>query len=115
QARVKLSVDKDAGPIYADARARIRMKTLLGAAQYVEIDRGTPRAGPLGDRVIPSDRTNVQVEIDDVTDIFRNGAVTGLKTLPPELTAALKDPNPLRSALQTVGDIAPTAARGLNA
>jgi phospholipid/cholesterol/gamma-HCH transport system substrate-binding protein len=115
QARVKLSVNKSAGPIYADARARIRAKTLLGAAMYVEIDRGTPQAGPLGDRVIPTDRTSVQVEIDDVTDIFRAGAVTGLRTLPPQLTAALSDPKPLKSALRTVSDIAPTATTALDA
>jgi virulence factor Mce-like protein len=115
EARVKLSVNKDAGPIYADAQARIRAKTLLGAAHYVDIDRGTAKAGELGDRVIPSHRTNVQVEIDDVTDIFRNGAVTGLKTLPRELTAALMDSQPLKSALQTVSDIAPTAAPALDA
>jgi len=115
EARVQLSVDDDAGPIYADARARIRAKTLLAAAYYVEIDRGTPAAGPLGDRPISRDRTDVQVEIDDVTDIFRGGALTGLRTLPGELSSALSAPGAVKAGLDTVGTIAPDAATALNA
>jgi len=105
-ARVTLAVEDDAGPIYADARARLREKTLLGGAFYVDIQRGTPGAGPLGERVIGLDRTSVQTEIEDVTDVFREDAVSGMQTMPDELATALSDPKPPVEALRTTNAIA---------
>lgn len=114
-ARVKLAVERDAGPIYDDARARLRFKTLLGGAFYVEIDRGTKDAGPLGDHVIPIDRTSVQVEIEDVTGILQGGALAGLRTLPGETATALSRSVPPAAALRTLSDIAPDAAMAVTA
>jgi len=108
-ARATLAVEKDAGEIYADARARLRMKTLLGGAFYVEIERGTPGTGKLGSTVIPTDRTSVQTEVEDITDVFREDAVTGLQTLPKEIATALSDPAPPATALKTVNAIAKDA------
>lgn len=115
-ARVKLAVDKDrGGPIYADATARLREKTLLGGAFFVELERGTPSAGDLGDKVIGVDRTSVQTEIEDVTDIFRQDAVTGMQTLPKELGTALSDPSKPATALRTANDVAKDAATAVYA
>lgn len=114
-ARVKLAVDKSAGPIYADASARLNEKTLLGGAFYVDLERGTPTAGELGDKVIGVDRTTVQTEIEDVTDIFRQDAVTGMQTLPKELGTALSDPSKPADALRTANDVAKDAATAVYA
>lgn len=115
EARVTMEVDKDAGAVYADARARLRVKTLLAGAFYVALDRGTPSAGPLGNRVIPSSRTSVQVEIEDVTDIFRGPAVKGFQTLPGEVAKALEDPAAPAAAVRTAAGVAPQATDGLRA
>lgn len=114
-ARVTLAVEKGAGPIYADARARLRATTLLGGVFYVDLDRGTPGAGPLGDNVIPLTRTSVQTEIEDVTDVFRENAVAGLKTLPKELARALSDTRPPVDVLSTADEIASDAAKAVYA
>lgn len=114
-ARVTLAVDKNAGPIYADARARLRVKTLLGGAFYVDLERGTPGTGDLGSRVITTDRTSVQTEIEDVTDAFRGGAVTGLTTLPGSLATGLSDTTPPVQTLKSLNAVARSAAVGLDA
>jgi len=108
-ARVTLSVEKDAGPIYADARARLRIKTLLGGSFYVDLDRGTRGAGELGDKLITTARTSVQTEVEDITDVFREDAVSGLQTLPKEFGKALVDPAPPAKVLTTVNEIAKDA------
>ena len=82
-AKVTMALDSGAGRwLYADAGARLRMKTLLGGSFYVEIDRGAIRhQAPLGSATIPLSRTSVQVEIEDVlTDIFAGAAMQGFKT-----------------------------------
>jgi virulence factor Mce-like protein len=114
-ARVTLAVNEDAGPIYADARARLREKTLLGGAFYVDLQRGTPGAGALGDRVITTDRTSVQTEIEDITDIFREDAVTGLQTLPGEIATSLSDPAKPVTALRTANSVAHDAGVAVDA
>jgi virulence factor Mce-like protein len=114
-ARVTMAVDRDAGEVYADARARLRVKTLLGGAFYVDLEPGTPGAGPLGHHVITLDRTSVQTEVEDITDIFRADAVTGLKTLPGELATGLSNPAPPVAAIKTLDAVAHDAAVGVDA
>ena len=65
-ANVAAEVSDAAMPVYADARAVIRWRTLLGGAFAVDLDRGSPSAGELGDRAIPATRTDNQVELDEV-------------------------------------------------
>jgi phospholipid/cholesterol/gamma-HCH transport system substrate-binding protein len=113
--RVTMKVESDSGPVYADAKARIRIKTLLAGSQYVQIERGTKGAGELGSKVIARNDTTVQVEIDDVLDIFGPAALQGFKTLPGEFAAALKDPQPLADDLATANRIAPAATETLDA
>lgn len=115
QVRVTMRVENDAGPLYADARARLGFKTLLGGVFYIDLDRGNESAGPLGGKIIPLRNTSVQSEIEDVTDIFRGDSVTGLQTLPGELATGLSNPSGMQSTLRTLGDVAPDAAKGLNA
>jgi virulence factor Mce-like protein len=113
---VTMEVNKDAGPIYADASARLKNKTLLAGSFYVEIDRGEKSAGPIGSRVISRSNTHVQVELDDVLDIFREDAIRGgLQTLPGEMAKALADKAPLPDAIRTANDVAPSASSALEA
>jgi virulence factor Mce-like protein len=112
-AKVTIALDSGAGPLYGDARARLRMKTLLGGSFYVEIDRGDPASGPLGSAPIPLSRTSVQVEIEDVTDIFRGAAMQGFKTLMSQSATMLADPAPPARDLTIADQIAPAATAGL--
>lgn len=112
-AKVTMALDSGAGPLYADARARLRMKTLLGGSFYVEIDRGDRASGPLGSTTIPISRTSVQVEIEDVTDIFRGAAMQGFKTLMSQTATMLGDPAAPAGDLAIANRIAPTATAGL--
>jgi phospholipid/cholesterol/gamma-HCH transport system substrate-binding protein len=112
-AQVTMALDSGAGPLYADASARLAFKTLLGGSFYVEIDRGDPASGPLGSATIPLARTSVQVEIEDVTDIFRGAAMQGFKTLMSQTATMLADPAAPAGDLAIANRIAPTATAGL--
>ena len=114
-ARVTMNVNDDAGPIYADATARLRFKTLLGASFYVDLNRGNESAGDLGGQVIPSEHTGVQTEIEDLTNSWRDGAGPGFQTLPHELAKAFSNPNALPDLLKYADQIAPEATRAVNA
>jgi ABC-type transporter Mla subunit MlaD len=113
--RATLTVTNDAGPIFANARAQIRAKTLLSGAFYVEVDRGTPAAGPLGGHDISMSHTSSQVEIEDITDVFSGGAVSGLRHLPAELRKAFADPNIPARTLDTVNRNASVLRGGIEA
>jgi len=113
--RARMTVEDGAGPIFSDARAHVRIKTLLGGAFYVDLERGTSARGALGSAPIPVARTTVQVEIEDITDIIRGDAVRGLRTLPRELAAGLRDKNAPTRALDTLSHTAPDLRGGLEA
>jgi ABC-type transporter Mla subunit MlaD len=115
ESEVTMKVDNSAGPIYADASAQTRIKTLLAGSFYIAIDRGTPGAGALGDKVIQRENTHTQVELEDVTDIFKEGALEGFKTLPTQTAAAFSDAPAIAGDLSTVDRIAPNAAVALDA
>lgn len=113
--RVGMRIEDDAGPLYKDARARLGFKTLLGGVFYVDVQRGTPDAGPLGDSVIPLRNTTVQAELEDLTTAIRGDAVSGLRTLPGELAAGLSDADGAKRSLDTLSEIAPNADTALGA
>jgi phospholipid/cholesterol/gamma-HCH transport system substrate-binding protein len=114
-ATVLMTINNSAGPLYGDATASLRWKTLLGAAFYVAIGRGTAAAGPLGSRPIPTGRTSGQVELEDITSVFSPGARTGLQTIPPEMAQALGDPSAPGRVLQNLNGVAPSVTQGMNA
>jgi len=63
---VSFEVDKDQGPLYKNATVRIRTKTLVGE-NYVELEPGTPKAGPLGDNgVLPLAQAGEAVQLDEI-------------------------------------------------
>jgi phospholipid/cholesterol/gamma-HCH transport system substrate-binding protein len=112
---VTLRLTDDTGPLYRDARAGIRFRTLLGGNFVVELQRGTPSAGDLADGTIPAARTSDQVELDDITSLVRGRALDGLRTLPDELARTLRDPMTPTAALEVVAKNATSLERGLRA
>jgi ABC-type transporter Mla subunit MlaD len=115
QATVVLRLDDSAGPLYADAHAALRWRTVLGASYAVSLQRGTPAAGDLGSQTIPRSHTSAQVEVEDLASLARGGARTGLQTMPGELARALRDARAPSRALRTLADVAPAVDRGVGA
>jgi virulence factor Mce-like protein len=114
-ATVTMTVADSAGPLYADASASLRWRTVLGAAFYVALGRGTASTGPLGAHAIPLARTSEQVELEDLTSIDQGAARQGLQTLPGELVRALADPGAPAHAFGTLADVSPSLSAGLEA
>lgn len=112
---VRFDVAEDAGPIFGDAEVQLRWKSLLGGAFYLEVDRGTPRGGALGDRTIPREQTVTQVEVEDLTTVFSGRTLTGLATTFDELSRGLRDPDAVPGLLDAVADVSPDLRRGLRA
>lgn len=112
--QVTMRIEKSAGDLYADAAATLRIRTVLGAAFIVDLDRGHASDGALSGP-IPLAHTSNQVELDDVTGIFRNGARKGLQTLPRELSAALSDHAVPAQLLGQVADASPDLKKALGA
>ncbi len=66
RAEVELQLDDDVVPVYRDARVLVRTKTLVGE-NYVELDRGHPRAGALpSGATLPIARAGDAVQLDQV-------------------------------------------------
>lgn len=114
-ATVAMKLGGDAGPLYANATANIRFRTLLGGAFFVDLDRGSPSAGPLSTRMIPESRTASQVEVDDITSVIEGQAKRGLQVMPDQLAIALDDPRYPARTLQTIAAQSPSLAGGLGA
>lgn len=113
--RVTMSVDKKAGTIYRDARAKVAWRTLLGGNFAVNIDPGRPESGALSGREIPLRQTSTQVELDDITSVVSGDAREGLRTIPPQLTQTLKDPETVAGLARALRDGSPSIEKGLNA
>jgi phospholipid/cholesterol/gamma-HCH transport system substrate-binding protein len=110
-----MDVFDDAGPLYRDAGAVLRWKTVLGGEFYVDLDRGDRSSGELGSAAIPASRTDRQVELDDITTVDRGAAQQGLKTLPGELSKALADHQAPGRLLGAVADVSPDVEQGVGA
>ncbi|HYF24283.1 MAG TPA: MlaD family protein [Baekduia sp.] len=111
---VTMDVERDAGPLYADAGAVLRFHTVLGGNFYVDLERGS-RARGLLQGLIPTARTARQTELDDVASIVRGGAASGLRRLPPELAQAFADRRTPGRLLDEVARVAPDVRAGVGA
>ena len=65
---VTMELDGDK-PVYADATAEVRDFSTLGA-KFIELDPGTPAAGPLGNDVIEVNRTKDSADLYQLYDAF---------------------------------------------
>jgi phospholipid/cholesterol/gamma-HCH transport system substrate-binding protein len=111
-----LTMDIDTSdPVYKNASASIVWRTALGANDAVAIDPGTPAAGLLGDQTIPQSHNSNQVELDQITASFHNGAQQGMRTLLQQLGPALSSHPDLGRDLDILARIAPQAAIGIGA
>lgn len=108
-ATVRMEISKAGLPLYRDATATIRWRSLLGGTVIVALDRGTPAAGEMpSPRHIPMTRTKTQVELDEVASVLRGDARAGFKTLLAEAPRALADPTQPARALGTLADVSPS-------
>lgn len=114
-ATVEMRVEKGAGPLYANARASIKWRTLLGASYAVALERGTPGLGDLGGAVIPERRTSFQVELDDITGSFTADARRGMQKTFDELPKTFSDPEEPTNVLKAITRQAPDVTKGLTA
>jgi phospholipid/cholesterol/gamma-HCH transport system substrate-binding protein len=81
KARVTFSVDAAFTPLHTDARAAIRLISLLGE-RYLDLDPGTPSAPVLADGgVIPASRTQRAVELQELLDVVDQPTGTALAAL----------------------------------
>lgn len=110
RAIVGIKLDGSDGPLYKDARVRVRPETPLDD-YYVNIEsRGTPAAGKLGENdVLETERTRTAVDVGKVLDVFEadtrtrveqaiDGYGRGLKDHGEDLRAALVELAPFLSA-----------------
>lgn len=114
-ATITMEIDREAGALRSDASAVLRFKTLLGGTFYVDLERGSPTRAELGEQTIPLSRTGRQVELDDITPVVGGAARRGLRTLPRELAAALRDSAVPDRLLRTAAAAAPGIERGVGA
>jgi len=111
----KLTVFDDVGPVYANARAEVRWRTVLGGNYAINLDPGTPASGALPGGVIDERHTGSQVEVDELLTALQRDPRTGLKTLLTEVPPALRDRDGLANALDALGDTAPKLETALSA
>lgn len=114
-ATVEMEVFDEGLPVYADAKAAIRYKSVLGGALIVDLDRGTASKGELGPRTIPQERTESQVEVDQIISIFRGETRDGLRTMLAEFPQALSDPAAPASALRALARASGSLREGIGA
>lgn len=115
-ATVKMELAKEGLPLYRDATAAIRWRSLLGGTVIVELDRGTPASGEMrSPRHIPLSRTSTQVEIEQVASVLRGDAQQGFKSLLSEMPKVLSDPAHPAAALSKLADVAPSVQRAASA
>jgi virulence factor Mce-like protein len=88
---VSIEYDSKYGPLFRDARVRLRPQTVLDD-MYLDIESGGHRqAGALGDAVLPADRTRVPVDISQVLDIFNSDTRMRMKEAIDQLGRGLSD------------------------
>jgi phospholipid/cholesterol/gamma-HCH transport system substrate-binding protein len=114
-ATVDMLLEDDARPVYADARAEVRWRTVLGGNFAIELQRGTPSVGPLGSRPIPARHTTSQVEIEDLIAFDQAGSKQGLRLMLRELPQVFRDPAVPATTLRTLGDSAPALSTAISA
>lgn len=114
-ATVTMKVDKTTIPVYADATATLRWRTVLGGTFALDLDRGSPGRGELGNRAIPLARTEGQVELDDVLSAVRAPQRAGIQSLVRETPKAFADPQAPAAAFGTLADVSPDVRRALAA
>lgn len=116
-ADVTLQLHPEYGPLFRDARAMVKSKNLLGET-YVEVNRGTPQAGPLADGGrIDLQHTLVPVEVSQVLDVLdastRNRLVVLINELGESVQGRGQDLNASAADLRDVAQSLETIAQAV--
>jgi virulence factor Mce-like protein len=116
-ALVTMKIDSDAVPFGNGARAMVRPANLLGE-KYIQLWRGDLQRPMASGSTIPTSRTNVAVELDDVLNMLEPGVRMRMRILINEIGIALAGrgadfnklltqlPRTIGSARQVVGQLA---------
>lgn len=116
-AEALLQLHPEYAPLYRDVRAMVKSKNLLGET-YVELNRGTPQAGPLPDGGrIELAHTLTPVEIDQVLSVLDTDTRQRLVVLVNELGESVQgrgqDLNASAADLRDVARSVQTIARAV--
>lgn len=115
RAVVRMRVDSsDAASLRRDAGASIWWRTLLGRNMYVELEPGRAPER-LGGAVIPADRTQTQVELDQALEPLDSRGRHSLRAFLDTLDDALADYGPPRAAIERLAPALRPAGPGLGA
>ncbi|MEA2171882.1 MAG: phospholipid/cholesterol/gamma-HCH transport system substrate-binding protein [Solirubrobacteraceae bacterium] len=77
QAIVGIKMDAKDGPLYKDAKVRVRPETPLDDYYVDIVSRGTPAAGKLGEHdVLQAENTHTAVDVGRVLDVFNQNTRT---------------------------------------
>jgi phospholipid/cholesterol/gamma-HCH transport system substrate-binding protein len=79
-------------PVYRDATAALRPHTPFEGTTFVDLDPGTPGAGPLGSAPIPISHSSVFVSAGDVLSTFTAPVRHSFQVIVHELVTALGRP-----------------------
>jgi phospholipid/cholesterol/gamma-HCH transport system substrate-binding protein len=79
-------------PMYRDAHAALRPHTPFEGTSFVDLDPGSPSAGPLGSQPIPMTQTGVFVSAGDVLSTFKPDVRRSFQIIVHELARALAGP-----------------------
>lgn len=107
--------DAAALPLYANATATLKWRTVLGANYTIDVDRGTHGAGRLGSGVIGLAHTSAEVEVDQILASLQGAQRQGLRTTIDQFGAALRDEPALGGALDSLAASSPALQAGISA
>jgi ABC-type transporter Mla subunit MlaD len=113
QAVATIKMDPKYGPLYHDARLRLRPETPLDDMFLDVENRGTPAAGRLGaNEILPAERTRVAVDIGRVLNVFSGETRTRTEEAIDEYGRALGNHgNDFRNALVQLAPFLDAAKR----
>lgn len=107
-AMVTVKVDSGiAAKIGSEPSAAIRPTILLGGNYYLELVPGGDHSGEDFEGVIPTERTSVPVELDQIASTLQPDAITGARAATRQLDGTLQEEG--RSAVQDLVGDAPAA------
>lgn len=109
---VTLRITDEDVTVRRDASAEVRWKTLLGGAMYIDLHPGSPSAPPIEDRVIPTERTSSQVEVDDLLQPYDGTTEQAQRGTLKGLAEGLGDPRGTGRTIETLPALE-TVERGM--
>lgn len=91
-ALISMRVTPEGFTVHQDAQASIYWRTLLGRNVYIDLEPGSTDLPKLGSTTIPMNRTEVQVEFDQLLDSYDKDGRAGVRTFFREGDKVLSGP-----------------------